>query len=112
MTQNPYVRTIGTVEDIDGRKVIVGIDHDAITVGNCARLTREQALEFVTLLFAACWDAAGNGRRMDEESAEDARPDCVACWHLWTLHSDDGCTAKVFPAGRCPCEHAGTEAGQ
>jgi hypothetical protein len=53
----------------------------------------------------------------DGQAELDARLDCVACWHLWTLHSDDGCTAKVFPAGsidgvRCPCEHAGTEAGQ
>jgi hypothetical protein len=60
-------------------------------------------------------DEAGKLLRL--VAADDARPDCVACWHLWTLHSDDGCTAKVFPAGavdgeRCPCEHAGTEAVQ
>ena len=42
---NPYVREIGRLEDIDGRLVPVGVDHDAVTVG-IYRLGREQWNEF------------------------------------------------------------------
>lgn len=36
---------------------------------------------------------------------------CEACWHLWTLHNAEGCTAKVYPSHSlqgepCPCEHS------
>ncbi len=43
---------------------------------------------------------------------------CPACWHMWSLHTAGGCTAKVYPAhsltGKpCPCEHAaGEERGE
>jgi hypothetical protein len=67
-----YVREIGTVEDIDGRKVTVGVDYDSVTVSNCARLDAKQAEEFSRLFAQARMAAAQNRRRMDEEAADDA----------------------------------------
>jgi hypothetical protein len=43
-----------------------------------------------------------------------ASGNCEACWHLWSLHGPDGCTAKVYPSRSlqgepCPCEHVAAE---
>jgi hypothetical protein len=56
-----------------------------------------------------------------EERAENAAlpeceqsTNCEACWHLWSLHTADGCGAQMGDTltGRytCPCEHAPAEA--
>jgi hypothetical protein len=64
---SPYVRTIGTVEDMDGVTVAVGVDYDAVTVGAPGRFTLEQAGEF-TRLFTSAWREAERQRaRMEAE---------------------------------------------
>ena len=39
---------------------------------------------------------------------------CEACWHLWSLHGPDGCTAGSWTHSSlgpppCPCEHTPPE---
>jgi len=72
------------------------------------------------------------GRIRDElaEAASAVHADqpsnCYDCWHLWSKHGPDGCTAKIFPKSQwpggprrsshsltgepCPCGHTGPEA--
>lgn len=66
------VRAIGTVVDIDGCKVTVGVDYDSVTVSNCARLDAAQAEGFSLLFAQARMAAAQNRRQMDEDAADDA----------------------------------------
>ena len=74
MTANPYVREVGTVEDIDGRRIVVGVDYDSVSFDGPAflRLAAVQAEELGRLFVAASWQAGANKRRMDEEAAYDA----------------------------------------
>jgi hypothetical protein len=55
---DPNVRVLGTLEDLDGRKLPVGVDYDSVTIGYNYRLTRAQALEFGRLFMAAYGAAA------------------------------------------------------
>jgi hypothetical protein len=71
----PYVRTIGTVTDIDGVACPVGVDHDTVTIGTpgCSlpfRFTRDLAEEFGRLFAAAYWQAGCNARQLAEETYE------------------------------------------
>ena len=60
---DPYVRDIGSVHDIDGRRVPVGVDYDSVVILG-RRLSAIQAEEFAHLFTAACWQAGANHRRM------------------------------------------------
>jgi hypothetical protein len=64
MMTDPYVRPVGDLTDLDGRKVVVGVDYDSVTISSSARLTWDQVLEFFSLFFAAGWEALENKRRM------------------------------------------------
>lgn len=68
MNISDYIREIRTVEDIDGRKVPIGVDYDSVTVGNCARLDDAQAARFTEIFAAARQEALLNKRQMDEEA--------------------------------------------
>ena len=73
MSADPYVREIGRVADDRGRVVIVGVDHDAVTLRTTGTrtdaavtlaaiqaevtLAAYRAEEFGQLLVSACWQA-------------------------------------------------------
>lgn len=74
---DPYVRTVGSVEDMDGVMCPVGVDYDTVTIGfpGCLlpyRFTAAQAEEFAHLFVSACWQAGENRRRMNEDVARSA----------------------------------------
>ena len=52
-----FVREVGTVHDMDGRRVPVGVDYDTVVILGY-RLSEEQAEEFGHLFVSACWQAA------------------------------------------------------
>ena len=62
------VRTAGHVEGLDGTRIHVGTDYDAVTVrtGGLTRLSRAQAGSFALLFVRACWEAGANARRMED----------------------------------------------
>jgi hypothetical protein len=64
---DPFVRTIGTVEDLDGRKLTVGVDYDAVSIDGYRFPFAEQE-ELGRLLVAAVWEAAGNRIRMEQDA--------------------------------------------
>ena len=66
---DPYVRVLGSVTDMDGSIVHVGVNYDTVSVSNAVDsvFTREAAEEFARLFVAACWQAGANKRRMDDE---------------------------------------------
>ena len=65
---DPHVRELGTVEDLDGVRLVVDVDYDTVVLSSCAvpgaipraswRLTSAQAEEFAQLFVSACWQAA------------------------------------------------------
>ena len=68
---DPHVREIGRLEDDQGRAVIVGVDHGAVTLrtlhtrtGGAVELGCVQAEEFGRLYVAACWEAARDIERL------------------------------------------------
>ena len=63
---DPYVREVGSVEDIDGVDILVGVDYDSVTIG-MRRFSRTQTEELAQLFAAACWEAGLNARQMAEE---------------------------------------------
>ena len=51
---------VGSVITLEGNRLVVGVDHDAVTIGHHAghppyRLGREQAETFARLYVHACW---------------------------------------------------------
>jgi hypothetical protein len=67
---NPCVRQIGAVEDLDGRKLAVGVDHDVITLGGFRFGRKEWAV--LTSLSAEAIDAACEYERPYIEAPEAA----------------------------------------
>ena len=67
--RSPMVRVLGSVEDMDGSKVHIGVDHDTVTVSNAidSAFTQSMAEEFAHLFAAACWAAGQNQQRMTQE---------------------------------------------
>ena len=70
---DPRIRTLGSVEDIDGHRLPVGVDHDTVAIGHPGssaswRLTRAQVEELAHLIVAASWEAADCGGRMAAET--------------------------------------------
>lgn len=63
------VRETGSVEDIHGRRLAVGTDHDAVTLWNFM-LSPAQQEEFAQLFVAAVWQAKANAEAMRAEAAE------------------------------------------
>jgi hypothetical protein len=68
---DPHVREIGRLEDDQGRIVIVGVDHGAVTLrtlrtrtSGAVELGCVQAEEFGQLYIAACWAAARDIERL------------------------------------------------
>ena len=60
-----YVREVGSVEDVDGVPLAVGVDYGTVTIGGPGsrwawRLDSRQAETFAQLFTAACWQAAAN----------------------------------------------------
>jgi hypothetical protein len=52
--------------------------------------------------------------RADERASQPSATNCEACWHLWSLHKEHGCSARLFPGNSladalCPCEHTGPQ---
>jgi hypothetical protein len=68
---NDYVRTLGTVEDIDGIKVAIGTDHDTVQVSTGGRFDAVQTEQFTRLFAAACQEARLNKRQMHEDAGEE-----------------------------------------
>jgi hypothetical protein len=54
---NPWVHPIGTVGDIDGRTLTVGVDYDSVTIGGY-RLEIEVLDRLVDLIMRAAREAA------------------------------------------------------
>lgn len=79
MSTDPHVREIGRIEDGEGRAVIVGVAHDAVTLqavhpaGEAVELGGSQTEELAQLLVSATWQAAaclGNSQgRLEAEAA-------------------------------------------
>ncbi len=69
---DPYVRILGSVADMDGSVVHVGVNYDTVSVSNAVDsvFTQAQAEEFGRLFVAACWEAGANKRRMDGEVSD------------------------------------------
>ena len=65
---DPMVAMIGHVEGLDGTRIHVGTDYDAVTVrtGGLTRLSHAQAESFALLFVRACWEAGANARRMED----------------------------------------------
>lgn len=125
MTTSP-VRDIGTVRDIHGYVIRVGVDHDSVTIGGAAyaMLGPEARGEFAKLFMQAdaearayaaatqkCNACAGPASCSEFGRCVLEAGTCQACWHQWSLHGPGGCTAKVYPAHSltgepCPCKHA------
>jgi hypothetical protein len=80
--RDPYVRTIDYIEDIDGLRLLVGVNYDAVTIGFVGEarwsLTQAQAEEFAQLFVSACWQAGANARQMAEEIHEADGGDTMA----------------------------------
>jgi hypothetical protein len=70
---DPYVRSIGRVEDLDGYPVAVGVDYDAVTIGVC-KLDAGMQEEFAQLFVAAVWQAGRNRAAMTEDEGAGGRP--------------------------------------
>lgn len=79
---DPYVRNLGYVVDIDGLRLLVGVNYDAVTLGFTGEaqwsLTQDQAEEFAQLYVSACWQAGQNARRMAGEAREADGGDSMA----------------------------------
>jgi hypothetical protein len=66
----PRVRPVGTLYDLDGMPVKIGVDYDAVTIeahGTPIRFQSAAAEEFAQLFVSACWQAA---RQAGEMAAE------------------------------------------
>jgi hypothetical protein len=59
-TPDRYVRIVGYVRDTRGGRLAVGVDYDAVTIGQ-RRLEPHQAAEFARLYVDACMQAARQG---------------------------------------------------
>lgn len=75
MSEDPYVREIGRLEDGQGRIVIVGVSYDAVTLRTlhtrthgAAELGMAQQEELGQLLIAAAWQAGWQRRAMDADT--------------------------------------------
>lgn len=62
---DPCVRVVDQIEDMNGRFVYLGVDHDTVTLhldayipGHGIRLESTQAEDFARAYTAACWEAA------------------------------------------------------
>ena len=62
MTDDPFVREIGRLEDDQGRILIVGVSYDAVTLGlgggGVMELGGSQTEELAQLIVSAAWQAA------------------------------------------------------
>lgn len=64
MSDDRYVREIGRLEDDQGRIVIVGVAHDAVTLqavhpdGEAVELGASQTEELAQLIVSAAWQSA------------------------------------------------------
>lgn len=67
------VRDIGTVRDVHGYVIRVGVDHGSVTIGGAAyaMLGPEALDDFVRLVFTADEDAKAWARAQAAERAED-----------------------------------------
>jgi hypothetical protein len=77
---DPYVREVGTVTDMDGVPVVIGVDYDAVTIGSAALpacFTQAQAEEFAQLFISAVWQAGAQQGRMGTEPAMNAAEDAM-----------------------------------
>ncbi len=72
---DPYVRVLGSVTDMDGSIVHVGVNYDTVSVSNAVDsvFTRDGAESFARLFVSAVWEAGANKRRMDEEVVDATR---------------------------------------
>jgi hypothetical protein len=83
MASDPAVRQVGTVTDIDGIALAIGVDHDTVSIGTPGVLPHPQwrfdggtLTELARLLAAATFEAGGNFRSeeilalADDEAAD------------------------------------------
>lgn len=76
MTTPPApVRDIGTVRDVHGYVIRVGVDHDSVTIRGSAyaMLGPDVIDDFVRLVFTADEDAKAWARAHDEDEAREAQ---------------------------------------
>jgi hypothetical protein len=67
---DPHIRDVDRIEDMDGRPLIVGVDHDCLTIWAGAKtrvFTRTQTEDLARAIVAASWEAADCGGRMAAE---------------------------------------------
>ncbi len=81
MTEDPFVREIGRLEDGQGRIIIVGVSYGGVTLrtlhtrtSGAVELSPALAEEFGQLYVSACWAAARDGERLLGTSACAAGP--------------------------------------
>ena len=71
-----YVHQIDHVEDLDGLRLMVGVDYDTVTIGHGTqvlfRLPAETAEKFAALFVRACWECDKQARIRAEIEREDA----------------------------------------
>ena len=67
---DPMVRWMGSVEDIDGATLVVGVDYDTVNVDG-RRLNSAQTEAFAKLFVQACWQASANAAQMAAEDMAD-----------------------------------------
>jgi len=67
---DPYVRETGSVVDLDGIRLIIGVDYDTVTIGHrdrtLFRLPAETAEHFAALFVRACWLCDKQARQRTE----------------------------------------------
>jgi hypothetical protein len=66
---HPYVRIVGSVADMDDITVGVGVDHDAVTIGERI-FTLGQMEELAQLIVQATWQAAEQAAAMAAEASD------------------------------------------
>lgn len=64
---NRYVREIGSVEDIDGARLFVGVDHGTVVIA-FHRIGPAELADFTQLLATATFQAGQDEQRIAEEA--------------------------------------------
>lgn len=70
---DPYVRQVDEVADMDEDIIVIGVDHDAVTIGDDGglqvwRFSQAEAEEFMHAWITACWEAGRNAECMRQEA--------------------------------------------
>ena len=71
---DPHIRIVGTITDMDGQQLAVGVNYDTVVIGPEAfpgftwQLTSIMAEDFARLFTAACWEAAAQSAALAQRA--------------------------------------------